>query len=524
LGEGVPQYFHHFYKNIFHKIYKALKMKQLMQKISLTILFATLVFTSCKESFFEVKPQGKLTGGNFFETEEHAVLATNAVYNILRNWQVHVFAYVGCTDIISDDADKGSEPNDALFILDMDNLAFDAGNVAPLTVWQGYYRGILRANTAIERIPSIKMKEDLKSRLIGESKFLRAHFYFNLVRWFGDVPLITRSLTKDEFKQPRAPIADVYKQIIQDLTDAATVLPKKSAYPSEDLGRATKGAAQGLLSKVYLTIKDYLNAEKWATEVINSNEYSLFPDFAKIFTRVGENSSESLFEVQATSSDERVTFSADFDGGSQYGEVQGVRGTPNLGWGFNRPSDELIRSFEPGDPRRDATILYEGEVLPDGSAIVEKNDKIFNARFNQKAWMPKPAGTFNYNSPLNIRILRYADVMLIAAEAQNENGKTAVALKNLNAIRERARGGLTTVLPDVTETNKDKLRTAIWQERHVELALEQHRWFDLLRTGQAETALKAHKKNFVKNKHELLPIPQEEIDLSAGSLKQNQGY
>ena len=488
-----------------------------MKKIRILLPLLLLIASSCKDSYFEVTPRGQLTAENFFQTEEHARLATNAVYNVLRNWEIHVFAFIGCTDIISDDADKGSEPNDAAFLLDVDNFLLDAANVAPVTLWNGYYRAIFRANIAIERIPEIKMDVALQNRLIAESKFLRAYFYFNLVRWYGDLPLVTKQLTQDEFKQKRNTTTEVYTQIIADLKAAIDVLPEKSKYTPDDLGRATKGAAKGLLAKVYLTTKDYVNAEKYALEVINSNEYALLPDYTKIFTPEGENSSESVFEVGATVSTER------YDGGSQYNEVQGVRGDPNLGWGFNRPSDSFILEFEPGDPRREATILYEGEVLPDGSAIVAKNPRIFNARFNQKAWVPTHPGG-NGSGPGNIRLLRYADVILIAAEAENENGKTAMALTHLNLVRKRARGTNTNILPDVTETDKVKLRDKILHERRVELGLEQQRWFDLLRTGQAEAAMVKNGKNFKKNKHELLPIPQAEIDLSSGTLSQNPGY
>lgn len=488
-----------------------------MKKIKFVLPLLLLIVSSCKDSFFEIAPRGKLTAENFFQTEEHALLATNAIYNVMRNWEIHVFGYMGCTDILSDDADKGSEPNDATFLLEIDNFLFDAGNIAPKTVWDGYYRAIFRANIAIERIPEIKMDAALQTRLIAEAKFLRAYFYFNLVRWFGDLPLVTKQLTQDEFKQSRAKTADVYAQIITDLKAAIDVLPEKSKSLPDDLGRATKGAARGLLAKVYLTTKDYANAEKYALEVINSNEYALLPDYTQIFTREGENSSESVFEVQATVSADR------YDGGSQYNEVQGVRGDPNLGWGFNRPSDSFILEFEPGDPRREATILYEGEALPDGSAIIAKNPRIFNARFNQKAWVPTHPGG-NGSGPGNIRLLRYSDVILIAAEAANENGKTAAALKSLNSVRARARGANANILPDVVETDKVKLREKIWHERRVEFGMEQQRWFDLVRTGQAEAAIIKSGKSFTKNKHELLPIPQAEIDLSAGTLTQNPGY
>ncbi len=474
-------------------------------------------FYSCKDSFYDVKPQGEFTADNFFLTMEHASLATSATYNVLRNWEIHVFAYVGCTDILSDDGDKGSEPNDALFLLDMDNFNFDASNVAPVTIWTGYFRAIFRANQAITKIPNVAGDENLKKRFIAENKFLRAYFYFNLVRWFGDVPLVTKELTSSEFKQPRAKVADVYAQIVADLKDCIDALPEKSKYASEDLGRATRGAARGLLAKVYLTQKDYVNAEKYALDVINSNEYALFPNYDKIFSRDGENSSESLFEVQCTVNDTRT------DGGSQFNEVQGVRGSPNLGWGFNRPSDDFIKEFETGDPRRDATVLYEGEVLPDGSGIVEKNPKEFNARYNQKAWVPTHAGE-NGSGPGNIRILRYSDVLLIAAEALNENGKPADAQKYLNLVRARARNGAKGILPDVTTTDKVALRTAVLHERRVELGMEQHRWFDLVRTSRAADVMKKVGKNFVAGKHELLPIPQTEIDLSAGAISQNPGY
>jgi starch-binding outer membrane protein, SusD/RagB family len=499
-------------------------MKSVNQKIAKISLAIALIFSaSCKPEYLDVVPRGSLTADNFYKTAEHAELATNAVYNVMRRWEVSVFSYLGCTDILSDDADKGSEPNDGLFILDIDNLTFDAGNLAPLSNWDGYYRAIYRANIAIQKIPTIDMDTKLRARYVAECQFLRAYFYFNLVRWFGDVPLVTAPLSPDEFKQTRTPTADVYKQIVKDLQDALVVLPEKSQYPSADLGRVTKGAARGLLAKVYLTAKDYVNAEKYALELINSKEYDLLPDYTKIFLPEGENTSESVFEIQCTAKAERATFDAPYDGGSQFNEVQGVRGSPNLGWGFNRPSDSFILEFEPGDPRRDASILYEGEVLPDGSAIVEKNPKLFNARFNQKAWTPPHPG-FNYNGPGNIRILRYSDVLLIAAEAMNENGKTATALTNLNAVRKRARGTNTNILPDVTGTDKVKIREAIWHERRVELGMEQHRWFDLVRTGQAEAAYTKHGKKFVKNKHELLPIPQKEIDLSSQLLRQNPGY
>lgn len=480
------------------------------------ILLVLSSLSACNPEFLDKKPLGQLTSDNFFQTEEHAVWATNAVYNHLRDWDVHVLSYIAMTDIVSDDADKGSVPNDANFLNEIDNFTFDPGNISFTTVWGGYYRGIFRANLAIENIPNIEMEEGLKSRLIAECKFLRAYYYFKMVRWFGDIPLITRPLHPDEYKQAKVSASDVYAFIEQDLLDAIEGLPERSQYPAADLGRATHGAAKGILAKVYLFQQDYINAEKYASEIIDSEEYTLLADYNQLFLQGGENASESLFEVQ------QVSLSTG-GGTSQYNEVQGVRGTPNLGWGFNRPSDDLVASYERSDPRREATILYVGEVLPDGSARVEDNPNILNERYNQKAWVPAHSGG-NENGPGNIRILRYADVLLIAAEAANENGKSAQALVYLNQIRKRARGANFTILPDITITDQDELRKIIWHERRIELAMEQHRWFDLLRQGRAAEVMQALGKSFVENKHELFPIPQGEIDLSGGTLIQNQGY
>ncbi|RMG69053.1 MAG: RagB/SusD family nutrient uptake outer membrane protein [Bacteroidetes bacterium] len=475
-----------------------------------------LAGAGCNQEFLELKPLGQLTSANFFETEEHAIWATNAVYAHLRDWQVHVFSYIALTDIVSDDADKGSTPNDANFLNDIDNFTFDAGNVAPSGVWAGYYQGIYRANLAIQEIPSIEMDEALKARLVAECQFLRAYFYFNLVRWFGDLPLITQPLNPDEYQQSRVPAAQVYALIEADLKAAEAALPLKTAYPPADLGRATKGAAQGMLARMYLTLGNYPEAERYARQVIESGVYSLYPNYGKIFQREGEHSSESIFEVGAVALETG-------GGGSQYNEVQGVRGTPNLGWGFNRPSDDLVAAYEPGDPRREATILYPGEVLPDGSAIVEDNPNIVNERYNQKAWVPEHPGG-NGNGPGNIRLMRYAEILLIAAEAANENAKPEDALGFLNAVRARARGTSLTILPDVTVTDRLPLRARIWQERRVELAMEQHRWFDLIRQGRAAVVMQSLGKAFVEGKHELFPIPQTEIDLSGGAMQQNPGY
>lgn len=494
----------------------------LKNKIILTIALLFLGATACQKDFLDRKPLGDATYDTFFENADQATAAVNAVYNQFRQWDCIAFPWIALTDIISDDADKGSTPTDALYILEIDNFTFNATNSSFSGVWRGYYNAIARANLAIQRLPDVDMDATLKARLIGECKFLRAYSYLLLVQWFGDLPIITEPLGGDEYySQERRPVPEVYDQIERDMLDAINTLPEKSKYASKDLGRVTKGAARGILAKLYMVKKDFVSAEKYLMDIIDSKEYSLLPRYSDNFLRVGENGAESVFEINAAALP--PTNGVTGPGATPYNMIQGVRGIPNLGWGFNRPSDNLVSSYEVGDPRREATVIYVGEVLPDGTTQVQDNPEIVNERYNQKAWVPAHQGLQD-NGPGNIRLLRYADILLLAAEALNENGKPTDALMYLNQVRKRARGTNNFILPDITVTDQVQLREKIYKERRSELAMEQHRWFDLLRWGRAEQVMQAAGKDFISGKHELLPIPQTEIDLTSGKIRQNPGY
>ncbi|MFO8099826.1 MAG: RagB/SusD family nutrient uptake outer membrane protein [Salinibacter sp.] len=595
----------------------------------LFILAGGLALSGC--DFLEKSPKGELTSDNFFEDEQSAVQATNATYNVLREWQVHVFSWLGMTEIASDDATKGSVPSDASFLLDLQDKSFDASTLAFEETWAGYYTGVYRANVALQNIPSVDMEEDLQDRLMGENKFLRAYYYFFLVRAYGGVPQITAPLKPDEFEQSRASRDSIYALIERDLNDAIDALPPRSAYGEGEQGRTTQGAAEGLLAKVHLFQEEYDEALAHAENVITSNEYSLLDDYGTIFRKEGEYSDGSLFEVGAVSRESGA------EGSSQYAQVQGVRGSANNGWGFNQPSDDLETSFEPGDPRHQATILHPWEELPDGSGVVaEVNPNMENQRYNEKVQPSVETSGGSGNNTVNIRRLRYADVLLIAAEAAYETGDQGTARQYLNDVRERARegrsvtlglqpetmaeplaetlgladsgphvfvryagedgaaaqaglesfaysedpvlvetldvveaidgtevttrddyrqaldnvtagetvsvevtrveqeesgGSVTTtteeitttitaqeLLPDVTAGGQDLLE-AIWAERRAELAMEQHRYFDLIRQGRADEELDGF-----ESRHEVYPIPQSEIDLSGDAMEQNDGY
>lgn len=589
-------------------------------------------FASCSD-IVDKSPLGEQTSENFFQNEDEAIQATNASYQKLRDWNLHVFSFIGLTDIISDDATKGSTPNDAAQLIELDDLTFDAGSGDVNAWWSGNFQGIYRTNIAIQNIPGIDMNTVLRDRLVAENRFLRAYYYFNLVRGYGGVPLITAPLSPDEYDQERASEEAIYDQIISDLELAREDLPLKSEYPAQDLGRATRGAADALLARVYLYTEDYDLALDYATDVIESGEYELLDDYFQIFTVEGENSSESIFEIQATDSEEGGT-------GSQYGQVQGVRGQPNLGWGFNRPSRDLDEAYENGDLRQQATILSPWEELPDGTGVtVIENTNMVDDRYNKKAFAPSDHAGGRGNSPVNIRRIRYSDVLLIAAEASYQTNNEGDARRYLNDVRERARVGnintlglipenmaplvessldveefdsrvfvrftndggpadeagiepfvhsfnrgrpvaelmdvitsvngtpvtsradfleavnqqsagssipvevirITTddgnqvntemtmnvaveeLLPDVSASGQELLE-AIWHERRVELAMEQKRWFDLIRQGRAAEVMQALGKNFEIGKHELFPIPTNEIDLSNGMLEQNPNW
>jgi hypothetical protein len=420
--------------------------------VGLLTLLLGIGLAGC-DDFLSTEPRGELTTPNFFTNAAHAEQATNATYGMLRNWAVHVFAWIGVTDIVSDDATKGSVPSDAGFLLDVDDLNFDPGNTAFSTVWEGYYQGIYRANVAIQNIPAVDMDEAARARLVAENRFLRAYYYFFLVRAFGGVPLITEPLTPGEFDRTRATAEEVYAQIEADLIAAIADLPAQ--YVSADVGRATQGAARALLGKAYLFQGEYESAYEQLREVIDSGTYSLFPTYRGLFTQAGENASESVFEVQNT------TIEAG-GGSSQYAQVQGIRGVPNVGWGFNTPSPDLESSFEPGDPRLQTTILYPWEMLPDDpSRVVYLNPSMPNNRYNQKVYTSPETPGGSSNSTINIRRIRYADVLLMAAEAAFRTNREAEAREWLNEVRERAREGHENTIGVTVETLASSIATDV---------------------------------------------------------------
>ena len=473
---------------------------------------AVLLTASCKKDFLNVPPQAQQPSVTFWKTPEDALKGVNAIYANLRSWNNVAFNAIAIESTGSDEADKGSTPTDATFFNLYDQFTVTSTHGTLQDFWTGQYQNINLCNQVLDNIPNISMDESLRNRYLAEAKFVRAYSYFRLVRAYGNV-VLRLHVPKDnsEYNLPQSDKATVYAQIEKDLNEAAAVLPQ--SYGAADLGRATKGAAIGLHAKVAM----YQN--KWADVLSLTNQvmtmgYDLFPDFEKGFRTQNENNIESLFEVQA----ELVPGNPDAST-SQYSQVQGVAGI--MGWGFNTPSEVLANAFEAGDPRRDATILFKGETTPQGDLVPTT---VPNERYNQKSYVPfaMRVSGFNEGAQQNFRVLRFSDVLLMNAEAANELGNPSQALTSLNRVRARARGGNNNILPNVTTTDKDALRQAIWKERQVELAMENDRYFDVIRQGRAATVFGP--KGWKANKNEVWPIPQNEIELSGNLLKQNPGY
>lgn len=541
------------------------------------VLSALLALTACNGWLREDGPMTNRVG-DFFTSAQTAVQVVNAAYvPLMWEYQGTYYSEFFIGDIMSDDALKGGQNiSDMAAAYDLENFKTISNNEIALQYYRAQYQGIARANLALEQIPLMEDKDgtftdELRSRLLGEAHFLRAYYYFRLVRLFGDVPIVTSPIygSKD-WRQPRSSVENVYKEIFEDLSAAEASLWKKSEYAPEELGRVTKGAAQAMLLKANLYFGDYLKrnggsdadsyysaAVKCGTDFMRdqASEYSLCADYSDNFTLEGENGLESVFEVQYMS-----------EGTSDYGEGNGfTRGTFTTvltrsrsswfnatGWGFNHPTQNLYDEFETGDPRRDASILaLEDEQITTPSEDIYLGNRyyctkrsIMDASRNYVAL----EDSHQSRSPINRIDIRLADVYLMYAEAALNTGDNATAKNYLEKVRSRARG-TQSILPEfplykipdyksgyvmhqLTDT-ADDLRMAIRHERRVELAMESHRWYDLCRWGIAKEVMDAYKSTetaeaqaqmaeFEAGKHELLPIPVEEVRL--GGLTQNFGY
>lgn len=493
------------------------KKSNLIKALSIVLLAITIAGVGCKKSFLDSHPQGQLPASQLYADANGATEGINGIYANLRAWAGTAFPALAIESMGGDEVQKGSTPGDSpnmgvyhTFTQTGAEAGFDD------TFWAGQYTSISLCNQAIDSIPLISMDAALRGRYVAEAKFVRAYNYFRLVRAYGDVPLrLHYPKSAADFNIPRASKTAVYAQIESDLNDAASVLPQ--SYAAADIGRATKGAALALHAKVAMYEGNWANVLSYTNSVITSGQYSLFSNFEQMFREANENCVESIFEIQCPNVSSNAAAST-----SQFSQVQGI--APTYGWGFNVPTSALVAAFETGDPRLNATILFAGGTSAEGDPIPALGGGHVDTMYNYKSYVPfsDPILNGNPGAGQNVRVMRYAEVLLMNAEANANLGNTAAALAALELVRARARGSNATILPKVTTTDKDALILAIWHERQVELAMESDRFFDVIRQGRAPALFGG--RGFKAGKNELQPIPTDEIALSGGLLKQNPGY
>ena len=484
-----------------------------MKKIYISMfVLSAYFFSGCSNDYLDVDQTESISTKDIalFNNDAGAATFVTAIYSKFLDWNMTSFSWIGLSSIASDDADKGSSPGDTGSDKDlMDALTYNASTPSTSEIFIANYEGVNRCNQALSIVPQLdKADPALRARLLGEAKFLRAFMYFTLVKTYGGVPIVDHlpnpSSDADRIMQlTRKTSVEVYAFIESDLTDAIAALPNKSEYAASEKGRASKGAAYALLAKVNLYQKN------WQKVVDNCNlvtGYSIVPNYASMFRLAGENDAESIFEIQGTGS-------TPAKGISGYSNTQGARGNGGWGWGFNTPSQSLVNAYEAGDVRKNATIIFRGTTLYDGRVVPVT---VENERYNYKAY--SSAFTDGWETDVNIKYLRFAEVILMKAEALNELNQTPAAIVLLNQIRVRAGLGNTTALSQLD------VKKAIWKERRVEMAFEHDRFFDLVRTGQAVAAFAVDGKTFVAGKHELFPLPQAFITQSNGLSAQNPGY
>jgi len=494
-----------------------------LRGFAIYIAAGSMLMSGCSKSFTNSNDTllGQPSATQFWNTASDAASAVNSIYGNLRTYNNTAFPAIAVESMGSDDVIKGSVASDATFMNEYNTFTIDPSESQLQGFWQGQYQNILFANQVLDHVDTMAaVPSNLKTRYAGEAKFLRALSYFRLERAWGNIPLLLSvPLTAAQQNIAQSTPAQVWAAIEQDLTDAAAALP--ATYDAADVGRATQGAALALHAKVSLYLKNWSDAVNYSGQVMALGVYSLYPDYYQMFRYAGENCSESIFEIQC----DYVPNNDDINS-SQYSQVQGDRDvSPSVGWGFNVPTQNLVNEFETGDYRLTSTVMVQGTTTPSGDAVPVASAGA-PTMYDMKSYVPFATAALSPNQGCgqNVRVIRYADVLLINAEANNEMGNSADALTSLEMVRARARAQSTdptTDIPPVTTTDQGQLRTAIYHERRVELAMEFDRYFDVIRQGRGAAVFGPRGWT---SKNTWWPIPQSEIDLSGNKLVQNPGY
>ncbi len=472
-------------------------MKTIIKIYSFVII--AFITGSCSDSFLELTPISNATADNFKTTDDFE-LAINSAYASLYTIYHPEGAVSYCNEQMSDNAIMYNISGIQADKWQFKDYSLMTTNTMVYQFWQDYYKAIFSTNIVLSKIETATLSESYKNDVRAQMRFLRALFYYNMVQTWGDIPLVTTPLSGDEaYAVLRSPQTEVYDFIKKDLLFAIDKLSLASDIPSAKIGRASKGAAQTLLGKVYLSMGDKTSAATVLKEVYNSGQYALLATYASLWGPNVKNTKESIFEIQYLGGSASAPYSRYYQGFYPNNNFLGFYGT-----GMNQVTDDLYNEYEANDPRRDLSI-----------ALGYNNGSTFIAQKYPIKWTHTNAVLGNGN-PLannNFMVLRYADVLLMLAEATGD-------ATYLNQVRTRAG------LPKFGEANYpaaySTLSLAIEHERRVELALEFHRWFDLKRNNRAVAVLQPKGKTITTDKL-LLPIPQT-VRSQNPAITQNNGY
>ncbi|MBK9256790.1 MAG: RagB/SusD family nutrient uptake outer membrane protein [Saprospiraceae bacterium] len=469
------------------------------------LLFITIFQLWSCEGILDKDPIAVLDAGSFFQTEDDAVQAINSAYNPLLFSNGNNNFYWVFAEIAGDAAipgGDGSRPG----INEVESFTYTPRTEELNDFWKLQYKGVTQCNLVLDNIEKINMKDATKRRITGEALFLRSYYYFLLTQVFGDVPLYLKVTAPDQLKIVKTSKSEIFQQIIKDCETAAEMLNVTNT--SSDIGRATKGAAWALAAKTSLYNKDYLAVIDYTTKIKSLNVYNLVADYRNNFMKFTQNNSESVWEIQHTNLELGV--------GNNLNQWWASR--KFLGYGFAEVTPEYVNIFETGDPRLKFTVAANNDPY---FGLIYKNS--FSSTFYspRKFLQADSELTQKADGDINYPAIRFAEVLLWEAEALVELNRVQEALVPLETVRARARaqsvGG--TALPQITSTDQNLVRQAIRRERQAELGFELHRFFDLVRWDIAADVL----SGFIKDKHEVFPIPQTEIDLNP-ALLQNNGY
>jgi hypothetical protein len=503
-------------------------MKKLLYPILSLVLVSTLTVSCKKWVDYDPKEDFVVTEKEYLKSESDYRTMLVSVYTPLQ-W-LNQAVVVG--EVASDNAVAGGEnASDVLSLQQIDDYTHTPINSTLQELWVSAYEGVNRANYMTQykntNLAGVAVSFAGKEALYGEVYFLRAYYYFTLVKFFGDVPLFVdkRLGLTDSKSLQRTAKAEVYKQIEADLTAAVAALPATQVQK----GRITKYAAQALLGKVLLYQGKFDAAATALESVITANAFSLVSNYGNMFLAAGENGPESVFEIQYSNNSPYYNWGGATRGQGNYAVqqtgIRGLNGSANMpyaaGWSTNLPTQNLAAAYTAGDQRKAVTVLdiEAYKTANPGFGITYQVAPYKNTGLYNQKYLPRKgetSGQLELNYTNNFRIIRYSDVLLMAAEAYNRASapNDVKALGYLNQVRVRAFGNTAN---NIAATGT-ALRDAIWNERRLELAMEGDRFFDLVRTGQAATKI----TGFKAGKHEVFPIPQQEVEISG--LTQNSGY